>query len=88
MTKKSDQEAMQNVVFRMTPDEIENLDNFADQMGLTRSQLIRNLVVVGMEETEIFKKLGLVRAVITVRDICSWMSHKVSQGISADLDKN
>lgn len=79
---KGEQEPQQNVVFRMAPDEIAELDRFAEKMGLTRSQLIRNLVVVGMEETQLFEKFGIVRASITVRDICSWMSAKVSKNIT------
>ena len=87
MTTKKEQENLQNVVFRMTPTEIARLDKIADKVGITRSQFLRNLIVVGLEETEIFEKFGLVRAGITVRDICSWMSMKVSQGISGEIDE-
>ena len=80
--KKNEQEVQQNVVFRMTPSEIERLDRLASRTGITRSQFIRNLIIVGLEETETFEKFGLVRAAITVRDICSWMSMKVSQKIT------
>lgn len=83
MKKRAD-EAQVNVVFRMTPTEIEELDRFADKMGLTRSQLIRNLVTVGMEEVEIFEKMGMARAVITVRDISDWMLTKVSKGLRSN----
>ena len=84
MSKKAE-EVQQNVVFRMTPSEIERLDQFAERMDMTRSQLIRNLVTVGMEEVEVFEKMGLARAAITVRDICAWMSNKVTTGIQQDL---
>ena len=87
MAPKKDQENLQNVVFRMTPSEIERLDTMAEKMGLTRSQFLRNLIVVGLEETELFNKFGLVRAAITVRDICSWMSMKVSRNIAQDHDE-
>lgn len=87
MTTKNEQENLQNVVFRMTPSEIERLDRMAEKGGLTRSQFLRNLIVVGLEETELFEKFGLVRAALTVRDICSWMSMKVSTGIAGDLDE-
>ena len=70
----------------MTPSEIARLDRIAEKGGLTRSQFLRNLIIVGLEETELFEKFGLVRAVITVRDICGWMSMKVSQGISQGID--
>ncbi|MDY0262977.1 hypothetical protein [Syntrophotalea acetylenica] len=87
MTKKSEQENLQNVVFRMTPSEIDRVDKFAEKIGSTRSQCIRNLIIVGLEEAEIFEKFGLIRAGITVRDICGWMSEKVSRAISQEIDK-
>lgn len=84
MSKKIEKENLQNVIFRMTPSEVERLDKLAEKADLTRSQFIRNLIVIGMDETETFNKLGLFRAAITVRDICSWMSHKVSDEIAKD----
>jgi hypothetical protein len=33
-----------------------------------------------------FEKFGLVRATLTVRDICSWMSNKVTQSINGEMD--
>lgn len=87
MAPKKEQENLQNVVFRMTPSEIARLDRMAEKGGLTRSQFLRNLIVVGLEETELFDKFGLVRAGITVRDICSWMSMKVSRSISQELEE-
>ena len=86
MSKKPEQEVQQNVVFRMTPSEIERLDRLAEKTGVTRSQFIRNLIMIGLEETETFEKFGMVRAAITVRDICSWMSMKVSQKIAEDSE--
>lgn len=86
MAKKSDQENLQNVVFRMSPSEIERVDELAEKIGRTRSQCLRNLIVVGLEEAAMFEKLGIVRAAITVRDICGWMSSKVSKAITEDID--
>jgi len=86
MTKKK--ENLEPVQFRMSPDEIERLDRMAERLGHTRSHFLRNLVVVGLEETEMLERFGIVRASITVRDICSWMSHKVSKTISEELDQD
>jgi len=86
MSKKKDN--LEPVQFRMSPEEIARIDRLAEKGGLTRSQFLRNLVVVGLEETETMEKLGLVRATITVRDICYWMSMKVTQSISGDLDQD
>lgn len=88
MSKKDEQENLQNVVFRMTPSEIARIDRIAEKAGLTRSQFLRNLIVVGLEETELFERFGLVRATLTVRDICSWMSMKVSQVVSEEMKPN
>lgn len=86
MAKKPEQETMQNVVFRMTPSEIERLDRMAEKVQSTRSQFLRQLIIVGLEETEMFQRFGLIRAAITVRDICGWMSAKVSRAISDEID--
>jgi len=80
-------ENLQNIVFRMTPSEIDRLDRLADKIGLTRSQFLRNLVLQGLEETEVFEKAGLVRAAITVRDIYRWMADKGVKGLSDELEK-
>jgi predicted DNA-binding protein len=88
MTKKSNQENLQNIVFRMTPTEIERLDRLASKIGLNRSQFLRNLVMEGVEETEVFEKVGLIRAAITVRDIYRWMAMKGAQGLSDEIDKD
>ena len=86
MARKKQDETLQNVVFRMTPSEIDRLDRLADKAGLTRSRFLRNLIIVGLEETEMFEKFGLVRATLTVRDICSWMSNKVTQAVNGEMD--
>lgn len=87
MATKKEQETLQNVVFRMTPSEIERLDLMAEKYGVTRSQFLRNLIMVGLEESEMFNKFGLVRAAITVRDICGWMSSQVSRTLAKDIEE-
>ena len=81
-------ENLQNIVFRMTPSEIDRLDRLAEKIGLTRSQFLRNLVMEGLEETEAFERVGLVRAAITVRDIYRWMADKGVKGMSDVFDKD
>lgn len=85
---KSTQDNLQPVQFRISQEEIDRLDRMAAKGGLTRSQFLRNLVVVGLEETETLERFGMVRAAITVRDICGWMMSKVSKTITeGDSDK-
>ncbi|OGR32566.1 MAG: hypothetical protein A2005_12510 [Desulfuromonadales bacterium GWC2_61_20] len=78
MTDKA-QENLQIVNFRLTPAEIARLDRLASRFGITRSQYLRNIVMIDIEETETFEKFGIVRAAITVRDIAEWMAQKSRQ---------
>ena len=85
MTEKQTQDNLQLVNFRATADEIARLDQMAQECGHTRSQMIRNLVAGGMEEYALFKKLGIMRAAITIRDILGWMADK-SKRAAEDID--
>jgi hypothetical protein len=86
MARKKQDETLQNVVFRMTPTEIGRLDRLALKADLTRSQFLRNLIVVGLEEVEVLEKFGIIRTSLTIRDICSWMSNKVTQAVNGEMD--
>lgn len=83
---KKDKENLENVVFRMAPSEIARVNRLAEKLGLTRSQCLRNLAVVGLEEAELFERVGIIRTAITMRDICGWMSSKVAKVLSEDKD--
>ena len=78
MTKKSGN--LQNVVFRLSPEEIDRLDYYAARYGKTRSDYLRTLIILGIEEDEVFEKIGLIRAGITVREIIGWMGNKARKG--------
>ena len=79
-------EALVTVNFRISEEELAEVDRIALKIGRTRSQMIRNLVTIGLEETEIFEKVGMVRAAITVRDILNWMKDK-SQNRPEDIEQ-
>ncbi|GEM_PF-2612255 len=85
MTDKT-HENLQIVNFRMTPDELARLDRLASRFGISRSQYLRNIVMIDIEETETFEKFGMVRAAITVRDVLSWMEEKRKK-VSDDLER-
>jgi len=87
MTDKQTQDNLQLVNFRATAEEIARLDQIALECGHTRSQMIRNLLANGMEEYALFKKLGIMRAAITIRDILGWMADKAKRA-SEDIDKD
>lgn len=76
MTDKQVQDNLQPVNFRMTPDELAHLDKIATYCGLSRSQLLRNIVTGSMEEFDMFKKIGVMRAMLTVRDVMDIITGK------------
>lgn len=76
MARPKPEEPQQIVNFRMSPDEIERLERLAARFGLTRSQFIRNLIMTGLDETEVWEKVGVLPVAITVRDVAQWMSEK------------
>lgn len=86
MTSKQSQDNLQNITFRMTPDELVRLDRLADKFGLSRSNFLRNLIVAGLDECEAFERMGIMRAALTVRDIVEWMGDK-SKAVSEDIEK-
>lgn len=65
MTKES----LHMVNFRMTQAEIDRLDKIATYCGLSRSQLIYNMVNSGMEEFDVFKKIGVMATLRTAKDV-------------------
>ena len=87
MTDKQTQDNLQLVNFRMTSDEIARLDRMALECGVTRSQMLRNLVTTDMDEYALLKKVGIMRAAITIRDILGWMADKAKHA-SQDIDKD
>ena len=87
MTEKQTQDNLQLVNFRATAEEIARLDQIALEVGKTRSQMIRDLLSVSMDEYALFKKLGIMRAAITIRDVLGWMADK-SKRSAEDIDKD
>lgn len=80
MSKEISPEAPTTVVnFRLSVDELAKIDRLAARGGVSRAHFMRNLVVTGVEEVEALESLGLVRAVITVRDIIGWMGDKAKK---------
>lgn len=45
------------------------LDELAEKAGLSRHQLMKNIIRVGLEQTEILAKVGVVRVAVIFRDL-------------------
>ena len=75
-------EPLHMVNFRMTKAEIERLDKAAAVCGLSRSQLIYNMVTAGMDEFDMFKKIGVIKTLCTVRDVLEVIRGKVGSDVA------
>ena len=72
---------------KVTPEELARIDRLTEKYGLSRSQFLRNLLVVGLDECEAMEKFGILRAALTVRDIQEWMASKLKP-VSEHIDKD
>jgi len=55
--------------FRATPDLLRKVDHCADKMGLSRNQLMNNLLACSVEDLLLLDKLGLLTLGAAVRDL-------------------
>ena len=57
-----------HVGIRMGEKEVAIVDNYAVKLGLTRSQLIRNLVETGLDDMKLAQTFGLISLIGFIRD--------------------
>jgi hypothetical protein len=69
INKQRKKEVRKNTAFMAEPSLIQELDYYADLMGLSRSQLIRNIIDASVEEFKVLEKTGILKSVVTVRDL-------------------
>jgi len=69
INKQRKKEVRKNTAFMAEPSLIQELDYYADLMGLSRSQLIRNIIDASVDEFRMLEKTGILRSVVTVRDL-------------------
>lgn len=50
----------ENVMFRATPQTLEKLDYYADKLQISRSLLIHNILVGGVDDLVLMEKTGLL----------------------------
>jgi len=54
---------------RFDEDVLVRVDNFARQIGVTRSDMIRNLVSVGLSDAEMLQKFGVLPTALKLMEI-------------------
>jgi metal-responsive CopG/Arc/MetJ family transcriptional regulator len=56
-----------NMGVRMTEDEVAELDKFAKRLKLSRSQLVRNLIICGIDDLRLAQTFGLISLINFIR---------------------
>jgi len=53
----------------LTEEEMERIEKVAKKIGMTKSRLARNLTLVGLEDAELFEKMGIFEMAKLIRRI-------------------
>ena len=69
MTRPKSKEAKQQYTVMLKPSIVEEIDRIAERIGLTRSQLLGNMLEIGLEEARAMEKLGILNTVVIMRKI-------------------
>jgi len=75
----------------LRPSLVEELDRFAEKYDLTRSQLMANLIDMGLDQMKTFDKLGFLQSVVAGEKIMKKFKEalsngKVSLNVEGDLE--
>lgn len=70
MTKDS------RISVRIEEEHIKALEVYADRIGISPSQLYRNLILVGLDDLKVMDKLGVIFVAGTVRGIKETLQRK------------
>jgi len=55
--------------FRSNQETLDQLDKFANKMGLSRNQLMFNLITIGLEDLTMLNRLGILRVGVGIRNL-------------------
>ena len=66
---------------------LDRVDRLAEKGGISRSLLVRNLTVVGLEYLETCDRYGLYRTAIVMRDFAAWFKEQCDSGVLLDIER-
>ena len=69
----------ENYTIQLEPEFVEKLDKLADKLGITRSQLMRNLVKAAYEDAAIYEKIRLIAATQFFQEITDYKEKLMSK---------
>lgn len=63
MVRPKLKQATKQYTVMLQPSTVEEIDKYAEEYGLTRSQFMRNIIVSGIEDIKLLNKLGIMQTV-------------------------
>jgi len=63
------QKVMLQTTLRITHDQADKLDYYSNKMGLSRNQLLTNMISVSLDDLKLLDNLGLLRLGAGVREL-------------------
>jgi predicted DNA-binding protein len=66
---KMEKKRKYEVRIRLTKEEMERIEKVAKKLNMPKARLIRNLALVGLQDAELFAKLGLFDLVKSIEKI-------------------
>jgi hypothetical protein len=64
------------VTLRLPEADIEDIDRLAKKLELSRSQMLRNICLVGLDQLRGLDKIGVLSAATSIRSLASWIKEK------------
>jgi metal-responsive CopG/Arc/MetJ family transcriptional regulator len=72
---------------QLEDDVVARIDRLAEKLDLNRSQIMRNMLLIGLDEAEVIDKAGIFSAVIFSRDLLKKFKEAALKG-KISLDKS
>ena len=60
----------------LTDEELEKLNKYSKEIGISRQKLLENLLGIGLDELEAMKKYGLLAVGVGIRDLVDKLKKK------------
>jgi predicted DNA-binding protein len=68
---------------KLSDEFIFELDKLAERAGISRHQLMQNFIKVGLQDADFFEKTGVLKAVISIRDMSKGFKKICDLGMKA-----
>jgi len=73
------------VTVRLPESDVDQIDKFAEKFNLSRSEMLRNIFQVGLDELRALDRVGAVGAFTSFRSFAAWIREK---GLLPDREKD